>query len=205
MKIEKLNENKIKITFDSAYLQDNQISIHTFMSNSLESQALFLTILETAEKEVGFDTKNYKITIEALTQNKDCFTLIVSRFLEKNKKIVKPRLHTYRKINVFENKISLYKFETLELFFAFSKYLFEKNLDIFLLLNEKNSLYFYNNSYFLVINKLSLDKKILFKITSLFSEFSDYIILSENSFQKLKEFGQILIQNNAIYSCTTKK
>ena len=205
MEIEKLNENKIKITFDSEYLQDNQVSIHSFMSNSIESQALFLTLLDAAEKEVGFDTKNYKIAIEALTQNKDSFTLIVSRFLEKSKKTVKSRLHTYRKISTFNHKISLYKFETLETFFTFSEYLFQKNPEIFLLLNEKNSLYLYGNCYFLAIDKLFLDKKILFKITSLFSEFSDYIHVSENTFQKLKEFGELLIEKNAIYSCTTKK
>ena len=205
MEIEKLNENKIKITFDSEYLQNNQVSIHSFMSTSIESQALFLTLLDAAEKEVGFVTENYKISVEALTQNKDNFTLIVSRFSEKNKKTVKSRLHTYRRVSTFNNDISLYKFETLEIFFAFSEYLYQKNHDIFLLLNEKNSLYLYNDSYFLAIDKLYLDKKILFKITSLFSEFSDYIHISKNTFQKLKEFGDMLIEKNAISSCTTKK
>lgn len=205
MEIEKLNENKIKITFDNKYLQDNQVSIHSFMSNSIESQALFLTLLDAAEKEVGFDTKDYKIVIEALTKNKDSFTLIISRFLEKNKKTNKSRLHTYRKISNFNNKISLYKFDTLEIFFAFSQYLCQKNPDVFVALSENNSLYLYNGCYFLAIDKLYLDKKILFKITSLFSEFSDYMHISENTFQKLKEFGETLIEKNAIYSCATKK
>ena len=205
MKIEKLNENKIKITFDSKYLQDNQISIHSFMSNSIETQTLFMTLLDVAEKEVGFDTENYKITIETLTQNKDIFTLIISRFIEKNKKTSKSRLHTHRKIYTFNTNISLYKFDTLENIFAFSEYLFQKNPEIFLILQEKNSLYFYNNCYFLAIDRLCLDKKILFKITSLFTEFSDYIYISEPTFNKLKECGEMLIEKNALFCCTTKK
>ncbi len=204
MKIEKLNENRIKITFDNHYLQDNQISIHSFMSNSIESQALFLTILDAAEKEVGFITEDYKIVVEALTQNKDCFTLIISRFLEKSKKKLNSRIRTQRKFSSLQNNISLYKFENLEIFFAFAEFLFKKNPELFLLLNEKNSLYEYNNCYFLAIDKLFLDKKILFKITSLFSEYSEYVFVSENSFIRLKEFGKILIEKNAIYSCAKK-
>lgn len=205
MEIEKLNENKIKITFDSDYLQDNKISIHSFMSNSLESQALFFTLLEAAEKEVGFDTKNYKISVETLTQTKDCFTIIISRFLEKNKNKNQSRLRTCRKTTNLNNDISLYKFDSFEVFYTFSEYLFEKYLDVFLILKEKNSLYFFKNNYFLVIDKLNLDKKLLFKITSIFSEFSSYIHISENTFQKLKEFGKLLQEKNAIYSCTIKR
>lgn len=205
MKIEKLNENKIKITFNSEYLQSNHLSVHSFMSNSIESQALFSDLLDMAEKEVGFVTENYKIAIEALTQNKDNFTLIVSRFLEKPKKSLKTRLRTTRKLSSFENSTSLYKFDNLEIFFEFSKYIFEKNPDIFVILNEKNSLYFYKESYFLAIDRLYLEKKILFRITSIFSEFSDYISISKNTFQKLKECGKILIEKNAISACITKK
>ena len=205
MEIEKLNENKIKITFNNKYLEDNQVSMHSFMSNSIESQALFLTLLDAAKKEVGFDTENYKITVEALTQNKENFTLIISRFSEKDKKKIKSRLHTYRRISSFNNSISLYKFDSIEIFFAFSEYIFKNNPDIFLFLNEKNSLYLYDDYYFLLIDKLYLDKKNLFKITSLFSEFSEYIHISENTFYKLKEFGKMLIEKNAIYSCATKK
>ena len=202
MKIEKLNENKIKITFNSDYLQDNHISVHSFMSNSIENQALFLTLLDAAEKEVGFITENYKITIEALTQNKNNFTLIISRFLEKTSNC---RLRTHRKLPHLSNAVSLYKFENFEMFIAFSEYLFHKNPVIFALLNEKNSLYEYKYNCFLAIDKLYLDKKLLFKITSIFSEFSEYISVSKITFQRLKEIGNLLIPKNAIYSCITKK
>ena len=205
MKIEKLNENKIKITFDSEYLENNHVSIHSFMSNSIESQALFLTLLDAAEKEVGFITENYKISVEALTQNKDKFTLIISRFLEKASKSLKSRLHPHRKISSFDNVTALYRFDSFEIFSAFSDYIFHENPSILEFLNEKNSLYEYNNSYFLAIDKLYLEKQILFKITSLFSEFSEYIKISKNTFQKLKEVGKLLIEKNAIYSCITKK
>ena len=66
MQIEKITENKIKIVLNVQDLQEKNIDLHTFMSNSIESQDLFYEILNKAEKEVGFEFKDYKLMIEAL-------------------------------------------------------------------------------------------------------------------------------------------
>lgn len=66
MKIEKLNENKIRITLNLEDLKEKNIDFHSFMSNPIETQTLFLDVLETAEKEVGFVTKNHQLSIDAL-------------------------------------------------------------------------------------------------------------------------------------------
>jgi len=64
--IEKITENKIRITLNLKDLEEKNIDLHTFMSNSIESQDLFYDMLDKAEKEVGFQTKDYKLMIEAL-------------------------------------------------------------------------------------------------------------------------------------------
>lgn len=64
MKFEKLSENKIKITLTSQDLKDKNIDFHSFMSNPLEKQDLFLDILEEAEEEIGFEFKDYPVRIE---------------------------------------------------------------------------------------------------------------------------------------------
>jgi len=66
MKIEKLNDNKIRVTLNLEDLTERDIDYHSFMSNSIESQSIFLDMLNTAEKEVGFNTDNCRIMIEAL-------------------------------------------------------------------------------------------------------------------------------------------
>lgn len=66
MQIEKITENKIRIILNIQDLQGKNIDLHTFMSNSIESQDLFYEMLNKAEKEVGFETKNYKLIIESL-------------------------------------------------------------------------------------------------------------------------------------------
>lgn len=66
LQIEKLNENKIRITLNLEDLKENNIDLHSFMASSIESQDLFYSMLDKAEKEVGFETKDYKLMIEAL-------------------------------------------------------------------------------------------------------------------------------------------
>ena len=49
MKFEKVNNDKIKITISSDDLEANNIDFHSFMSNSNETQSLFLSVLDKAE------------------------------------------------------------------------------------------------------------------------------------------------------------
>lgn len=203
MKIEKLTENKIKIMFNNKDLEEQHISIHSFMSNSIENQNLFLYILEVAEKEVGFITENYKISIETLTQNNDNFTLIISRVNESIKKCNSERLHFSRKQYNLSNKISLFKFCNSETFIDFSKTISRNFPEIYKLLEGKNSLFKLNDSYFLSIKNIPFDKNLLFKVTCILSEFSEFINISDITYFKLKECSELLIENFAI-SCYSK-
>ena len=66
MQIEKLTENKIRIILNLEDLKEKNINLHSFMSNSIESQDLFYDVLNKAEEEIGFITKNYKLMIETI-------------------------------------------------------------------------------------------------------------------------------------------
>ena len=66
MKIEKLTENIIRITLNMDDLNERDIDFHSFMSNSIESQSIFLDMLDKADREVGFNTDDCRIMIEAL-------------------------------------------------------------------------------------------------------------------------------------------
>lgn len=66
MRIEKITENKIRIILNMQDLKEKNIDLHTFMSNSIESQDLFYDMLDEVEKQIGFKTKDYKLMIEAI-------------------------------------------------------------------------------------------------------------------------------------------
>ena len=87
MKFEKLNENKIRITLTLHDFENRNINFHEFMSNPLETQDLFLDILEEAKEQIGFNTKDYKVKIEALAMIDGDFVVNVTRVADKEKNI----------------------------------------------------------------------------------------------------------------------
>ena len=66
LQFERITENKIRIILNIQDLEEKNIDLHSFMSNSIESQDLFYEMLTKAEKEIGFKTKDYKLLIESL-------------------------------------------------------------------------------------------------------------------------------------------
>ena len=81
MKFEKVNENKLRITLSMHDLEEKDIDFHDFMSNSIETQELFLDMLEEAEEKIGFQTRNCKIRIEALAMTEDDFVLTITKMM----------------------------------------------------------------------------------------------------------------------------
>ena len=98
MKIEKITENKIRITLNLDDLKEKNIDFHSFMSNSVEAQDIFIDMLKEAEQQVGFKTDDYKILLEALATSDGKFILNVTRIipdtdtLKKKKVNIKPKI-----------------------------------------------------------------------------------------------------------------
>lgn len=122
MKIEKLNENKIRITLNMEDLSDRNIDFHTFMSNSIESQDIFLDMLNKADEEVGFNTDDCRIMIEALALNDGHFVLTITKFEHKNDEkglYRKKNLHIKRKSPKLNFDKTIYSFESFDAFCDF--------------------------------------------------------------------------------------
>ena len=198
MRFEKLNENKIRITLTNQDLIKKNIDFHSFMANPIESQDLFLDMLDTAEKEIGFTTKNYQIRIEALQVSNGDFILIITRSLPETKKYLeKKKLHIKRKNNNFKNTDALYCFECFDDFCEFSSFLNNKHIKIFNI--AKNiSLYEYKNKFYLSFSNINLDYNDLKKLFSSITEFATYICNSDLIKRKLVENGTLIMKNNAI-------
>lgn len=204
MRIEKLNENKIRIFFDLEDLIEKNIDLHTFMSNSMETQDLFLDMLDKAEAELGFNTKNYKLVIEALASSDGNFIITVTRVLpasnnnstKKSKKTVKTKIKA-----VTPNKqSSITAFSSFDDFCDFCTYV-KANSTFPIQSLKLSSLISFNNNYYLVINNLKLavnDFKLLY---STLTEFGSSV-KSETLFErKLKEYGKVIFKKDAINEC----
>lgn len=201
MKIEKITENKIRIILKQEDFKDKSIDIKELLLTTPESQHLFLEILNRAKKEVNFDTDGYKLLIEAFFQNEDVFIFTITKYIESNIKIKnKPKryLTVKRKSQILNNSSYIYQFNVFEDFCEFCDSI-NKNKHIDLKGIFKTSiLYFYNNTYYLVIDGINLCHKSLNLLHSSLLEFSNPSTFTKNFRFKLKEHGKIIIKNNAI-------
>ena len=197
MQIEKLNENKIKIILNLSDLEEKHIDLHSFMSSSVESQDLFYDILDKAEKEIGFKTKDYKLMIEAFAIPEGKFVLTITRFSPEKEE--RKKLKVKKKNIESKNNLSVYMFNTFDEYLEFCNYIQNfLNTTTYSKL-AKNSLYQYNSKYYLCINNICLDtfKFIYYSIL----EFATHITNSDLFERKLIEHGKIIFKANAINEC----
>ena len=203
MKIEKLTENKIRIILNMEDLEKNNIDLHSFMSNSIESQNLFIDILDKAEHEVGFTTKDCKILIEALASSDGTFIFTITKYEVGNTtdKIKKKKLTIKKKITNMDTENAIYVFNSFDEFCNYCSYINDSNLNNLNGLSTNISLYEYNNKYYLVFKNINLSFKNLKGFYASISEFGKSVSHSENFESKLIEHGKIIMKKNAIKKC----
>lgn len=197
MKIEKINENKLKIFLSKQDLLDKNIDIYKLSKNSFDTQEIFWEILHEAEISCDFDLSDSQILVEGSYSITEGFILTVTRLvnsvnIEENLSKHIPKLKVKRKKIDIENNLNIYLFNSFDDFVLFCGK-FKRFPQKYI-----NTLFKYEDKYFLVMYNLSENKKLQDKVHCMLSEFSDYIenpIIFES---KLIEFGEIVIKTNAI-------
>lgn len=189
MKIEKLNENKIKITINIDDLAEKNIDLYSFMHNTPETQDLFWDILNEAEKECGFNVDNSMICVEASTSGAGNFILIVTKTNEKpmltanlNNAYKKKNLKLKRKSISLTSPQNIYQFESFDDICEFVKVIDTSKI-------ENDILYSMNEKYYLQSSNMP------------FNNILEYASIARNPKLlegKLKEYGKVLAGQNAL-------
>lgn len=205
MKFEKLSENKIRITLTAGDLKEKDIDFHDFMSNPLETQDLFLDILEEAKEKVGFNTTDYRVKIEALAMIDGDFVVNITRMSETEKEknlpstsISKKKFKVRRKSLTPKPEQAIYKFDTFDDYCYFIQYLSENGMSKAHNIAKNIVAYIYQNEYYLIFHNINPEDKNLLKFYSSITEFGTYINNSTLLISKLEEYGKIIIKNNAL-------
>lgn len=190
MKIEKLAEDKIKITITIDDLAERNIDLYSFMYNSPESQDLFWDVMSKAEKEYGFNVDDSMIYVEASTSGGGNFTLIVTKTKEKPtlKLTTSKAQQTKETIKLKRKKLpsflkdGIYQFDTFDDICNFCKVIDTREI-------TGSTLYRMKNVYYL--------KADIMPATSIleYANIMKYPALME---AKLKEHGQVIIEEKAI-------
>lgn len=197
MKIEKLTDNKIRIIIDIDELSKKNIDIHNLSQNSEKAHTLFQSILNEAEKQVGFKVQNCKLLIEAFSTADGYVVFTLTKY--KSESTNSPKKLKYRR-KVLSNsyKNAIYKFSAFDEFCNFCTYCSSSNLSDLKDFAKNISLYEYKGFYYLVFTGIN-DK---FTYTNLFytsiSEFSNLISSSLIFKSTLIEHGKVIFKTNAI-------
>ena len=209
MRFEKLNDDKIRITLNREDLEKKDINLHDFMSSSIESQDLFFDMLNEAEKEIGFVTKNYQIRIEALAVASGDFIITVTRSLPSNNHKEDNALHkasSSKKVKVRRKQTptdtanALYAFPSFEEFCQFCLFLQCHKIP-YSNIAKNIVLYVYKDVYYVALENINIHYPCLKKLFSNTTEFATYLNYSNLWINKLKENGKIVMKNNAIRTC----
>lgn len=202
MRIEKLNENKIRIVLNMEDLAERNIDFQSFMSNSIDSQDLFYDMLDEAEEKIGFITKDYKLSIEALATSEGNFILTVTRMKpDSSLKSSKKKMSAKRKSIKLDKNIYIYSFDNFDNFCEFCTCINNTHLKNNYKSLSHTYLYLFESHYHLVIKNLNMslnDFKALHCFITEFGKFESNGDLFEN---KLKEYGKVIFNKNAISTC----
>ena len=200
-------ENKIRITLDMNDLAEKHIDFHEFMSNPINSQSFFLDVLDQAEKEIGFITKDCQIKLEALATSSGNFVLTVTRILPStNTDSLKRKVKVKRKStsNIKCNNCAIFAFDTFDDFFDYGVSLTSNLSKKIEDLIENTKLYLYNNTYYLIIDKLPDNLEFVKLFSSSLLEFGKFVSDSNTYKNKILECGEMVIKKNAILCCNNK-
>ena len=209
MKIEKLTENKIRITLNIEDLAEKNIDFHEFMSNPIDSQSLFLDMLDQAEKEFGFVTKDCKVMIEALATSSGTFVLTVTKVtsnFETPSNIPKKKVKVRKKLqDIKSNSCAIFEFTTFDDFYDYglsiTSSLLKKICDSSI---KSSKLCLYENKYYFIIDELPENSKLIKTFYSSILEFAKFVSNSDTYKNKILEHGKIILKKNAIINCINK-
>lgn len=203
MRIEKLTENKIRIVLNIEDLEVNNIDFNSVLNNTPETQTLILSILNQAEKEVGFYVQDSKILIEAISSFDGNFVFTITKTSPKPSEeysFTRSKPQVKRKSFKTNSKSLIYSFQNFDDFCDFCKALHIELLSHANLkfICKNTSLYFYNGSYYLLISDMNDNYEHLNVFFSVISEFTDRVDNYKNFDAKLIEHGKTIFKQNAI-------
>lgn len=188
MKIEKLNEDKIKITLSTDDLAERNIDVQSFIYNSPESQDLFWDMMQEAEQKYGFNVDESMIYVEASASGAGIFTLTVTKTTgslnipTSKKKLKKGNFKLKRKITSVQQENSIYIFSSFEDICEFCNAVDCSKI-------ETNSLYKLNEQYYLKVSTMPFNSIL---------EFASLDNSPELTFARIQEYGSVISEEDAL-------
>lgn len=203
MHIEKINDNKIKVTVNKEDVKIWNVNMKNLTENTPEAQDLFWFALRQAEKDVDFKVGTSQLLVEAHPLNSDGFIMIISKvdektnvldLLEGNRKVSQGQMEIKIKRRTRKSQlVNIFRFEDFEDLCRCT----EQIKDTF---SGHSALFKYREGFYL--NLTPYDNMNFFETENLLLEYSKRVPASLITEGILKEHGTEMIKENAIETIT---
>lgn len=206
MKIEKINENKIKITLTFDELEKRDISLTEIEKDTKIAKEFFLNLLEESNLENDFEIDDSHLFIEASSDNNNLFIITITKiddFPDLNKySLLGNNIHskkTQKKPNIKNNIVNykvdsnIYSFSSIDHILKLCEIAKKEKL-----FYGRNSLYQYDNCYFIIFNRTSVKNERFLKTFVFLSEFCDNYYSADIFETSIKEKSKLIIKDYAL-------
>lgn len=190
MKIEKVDDNKVKITLSFEELEMRNITLSDIEKNNAAAKNLFTSLIEETNLDEDFQFENSQLFIEASADNNNTFILTITKIEDL------PDINKYSIQNpkvLYKIDSHLFEFSSLDIILEFCKIAKEENLFF-----GKNTLYKYNDKYFILFSETAIKNKKFIKTYVMLSEYCSRYFSYDLFYTTIKEKGLVVIANRAI-------
>ncbi|TYQ16097.1 UNVERIFIED_CONTAM: adapter protein MecA 1/2 [Acetivibrio alkalicellulosi] len=203
MRIEKINDNKIKVTISLNDLEERNIDLNSLNYNSPAAQELFWDMMEQAEMQFGFSASDAQLCIETVPDSDEGFVVIISRIDEDGEfeSIQKYIKNKFRKTDLRVKKKNKKVCSSIVIF-SFDEFnnlclLCKRLCDMY---SGESTLYKLKNVYYLLLTKNSWSVTNLNSFELILNEYGNKIKNTNFYEGYLNEYGVKIIDCNAIES-----
>lgn len=191
MKIEIIDENKVKIILSLAELEMRNISLTDLQNNTSLAKNFFKTIIEESNLDEDFiENEDSQLFIEATSDSTETFILTIT------KTDTLPNINNYQKTENVRYRIDsrLYEFNSLDAILDFCK--IAKDEKMFF---GTNSLYKYQDKYFILFGDNTIKNKKFIKTFVMITEFCSRYFSYDIYNSTITEKGKLIIPNRALH------
>lgn len=190
MKIEKINNNTLKIILSIEELSSKDISIKDIEVGKKKAQNFFFDLIEDSAYAEDFLKDNNKLLVEAAISQDNYFIVTITK-IEEMPEISKNVLP--KKYDCKHTISSLYFFNNISDLSKFINQVTKQSLYV-----GTNSLYKHNNIYFLTFTSKTIKDDTFKKTYYTLTEYCNNHLAKKNSICTLKEASTLVISKNAI-------
>lgn len=209
MKIEKINDNKIRITLTFEELENRKISLADIEKDTSKAKELFIDLIEESNIDNDFIIDDSHLFIEACSDNNNLFIVTITKIdnIPELKKYSILESNQDTRSNSSKNVQSkIYRYKVESYIYSFD------NLDTVLQLCDtaksenlffgRNSLYKLDETYFVIFSQATIRNKKFLKTFVFLSEYCKEYYSYDLFETSITEKAQIILKNNALQQLT---